>query len=253
MTRGAAGRHAGRTAVITGGALGIGRELARRLAAEGAYIVIADVEPAAETCRLIEREGTGALALRCDVAEPDDVAMLAEAVARFGGADILVHNAALYPKEGLAEATFASWRRVMAVNLDALFLLAKAFVPAMAERGWGRVVGIGTGMLHDGVPGALPYVASKGGVVGFVRALAGEVGAAGVTVNAISPGLTHSHGTAVEGVAESGLFELLAQAQAIKRNGMPADIAGALSFLVSDDASWITGQTLLVDGGKAFL
>jgi len=141
----------------------------------------------------------------------------------------------------------------MALNLDALFLLSKAFVPTMRERGWGRVVGIGTGMLHDGVPGALAYVASKGGVVGFVRALAGEVGVDGVTVNAIAPGLTHSHGTEVEGVAASGLFELLAQAQAIKRNGMPADIAGALSFLVSEDASWMTGQTLLVDGGKAFV
>lgn len=244
-------RHAGRTFVITGAALGIGQEYARRLASEGARIVIADLARGDETAYLVEEAGSEALVVRCDVASPESVSELMAAVNGFGGADGLVHNAGIYPMERLSDATFETWRRVMSINLDSIFLLSKAFVPTMVERGWGRVVGIATGMYHDGAPGALPYVASKGGIIGFVRSLAAEVGEHGVTVNALSPGLTRSHGTQVGGHDEMGLFELLASVQAIKRNGVPSDLAGALSFLISDDASWMTGQTLLVDGGKA--
>jgi NAD(P)-dependent dehydrogenase (short-subunit alcohol dehydrogenase family) len=244
-------RHAGRTAVITGAATGLGQAYARRLASEGARVVLADLASADETMEMIEGAAPEPLAFACDVAIEEDVAKLAAAVKDAGGADILVHNAGIYPLQPLAVATFESWRRVMAVNLDSMFLLSKAFVPAMIDRGWGRVVGIATGMLHDGAPGALAYVASKGGIIGFVRSLAAEVGEHGVTVNAISPGLTRTEGSRAVEEAVPGLFDQLAQAQAIKRNGTPSDHCGALSFLVSDDAAFITGQTLLIDGGKA--
>jgi NAD(P)-dependent dehydrogenase (short-subunit alcohol dehydrogenase family) len=245
------GDLAGKTAVITGGALGIGQEYARRLAADGANIVVADLADMSETKSLVAGQGVDVLAFRCDVSSPEDVDSLRDAVDGVGGADILIHNAGVYPLEQLADATFESWRRVMSINLDSMFLLCKAFVPTMLERGWGRVVGVSTGMFHDGAPGALPYVASKAGIIGFVRSLAGEVGPHGVTVNAVSPGLVRSHGTS--GPSFDGFFDHLTGMQAIKRTGLPADIAGAVAFLVSDDASWITGQTLLVDGGNSRL
>jgi NAD(P)-dependent dehydrogenase (short-subunit alcohol dehydrogenase family) len=242
-----------RIAIVTGAAAGIGRALACRLAADGAQLVLADIVLADETAGSIEEAGGTALAVECDVSDPESVERLRATVEPRGPAAILVHNAAVYPMGGLAEASFETWRRVMAVNLDSMFLLCKAFVPGMVVAGWGRVIGIATGMFHDGAPGALAYVASKGGVVGVVRSLAAEIGAHGVTVNAVSPGLTRTPGTERAGVEELGLFDYLAQAQAIKRNGAPGDISGAVSFLASDDASWITGQTLLVDGGKANL
>ncbi len=121
----------------------------------------------------------------------------------------------------------------------------------MRERGWGRVVGIASGMFHAGAPGSLHYVASKGGVIGFVRALAAEVGVDGVTVNAIAPGLIRSDGTSTGAHDELGLFDLVRAAQSVKRSGVPEDLTGVLSFLVSDEAGFMTGQTLLVDGGAA--
>lgn len=242
-----------RIAIVTGAAAGIGRALACRLAADGARLVLADLELAEDTVSSIEEVGGAAVAVECDVSDPESVERLRAAVEAHGRAAILVHNAAIYPMGGLTETSFATWRRVMAVNLDSMFLLCQAFVPGMVAAGWGRVIGIATGMLHDGAPGALAYVASKGGLVGVVRSLAAEVGAEGVTVNAVSPGLTRTPGTERAGLEELGLFDHLAQTQAIKRNGAPADIAGAVSFLASDDASWMTGQTLLVDGGKANL
>lgn len=241
--------HAGRTAVVTGAALGIGRAYARRLAADGATVVLADVSDTTATAELIARDGGSARSHRCDVSDPDSVAALGAAVAEVGGADVLVHNAGIYPMSPALEITFADWRRVMSVNLDSMFLLTQAFLPRMREQGWGRVVGIASGMFHAGSPGSLHYVASKGGVIGFVRALAAEVGVDGVTVNAISPGLIRSDGTST-GVHDAlGLFEMVAAHQAVKRNGVPEDLTGLMTFLVSDEASFITGQTLLVDGG----
>lgn len=242
-------RHQGRRAVITGAAQGIGRAYAQRLAADGAEVVLVDMADASETESLITTAGGRASSLNCDVGDPHSIDALGQAVAKLGGADILVNNAGIYPMTSYDQITFEQWRRVMSVNLDSIFLLSQSFLPHMREQGWGRIVGIASGMFHAGSPGSLHYVASKGGIIGFIRSLAAEVGVDGVTVNAIAPGLTRSAGTSTGIHDEIGLFDMVLQHQAIKRNGTPEDLTGALSFLVSDDAAFMTGQTLLVDGG----
>lgn len=242
-------RHEGRTAVVTGSATSIGRAYARSIAAEGGQVVLADIADAGETKQLIEDAGGSAIAVHCDVSDPRSVEKLAGAVHEAGGADMLVHNAGIYPMTQFDEITFEEWRKVMSVNLDSIFLLTRAFLPHMREQRWGRIVGISSGMFHAGAPGSLHYVASKGGIIGFVRSLAAEVGADGVTVNAIAPGLIRSEGTSTGVHDELGLFDLVSQASALKRHGVPEDLTGALNFLLSDDAAFMTGQTLLVDGG----
>ncbi len=244
-------RHQGRTAVVTGAATGIGRAYACSIAAEGAVVVLADLTDAGETQALIEGQGGQATVVRCDVSNPDSIAQMARTVAEAGGADMLVHNAGIYPMRHFEEITFEEWRKVMSVNLDSIFLLTQALLPHMREQRWGRIVGIASGMFHAGAPGSLHYVASKGGVIGFVRSLAAEVGVDGVTVNAIAPGLIRSAGTSTGVHDDLGLFEMVAQASAVKRAGVPEDLTGALNFLLSDQASFMTGQTLLVDGGLA--
>jgi NAD(P)-dependent dehydrogenase (short-subunit alcohol dehydrogenase family) len=247
----AGGPHQGRLALVTGAAVGIGQAYAKRLAAGGAKVIIADVGSTDDTCQQIIDEGGEAISATCDVSSPESVAQLAEQAEAAGGVDILVHNAGIYPMSTFGDITFAEWRRVMAVNLDSAFLLAQAFVPGMRERGWGRVICIASGMFHSGSPGALHYVASKGGIIGFVRALAAEVGADGVTVNAVAPGLIRSHGTTVGPHDELGIFDAVVAVQSIKRVGLPEDLTGAVSFLASDESSFMTGQTMLVDGGAA--
>jgi len=243
------GRHAGRTAVVTGAALGIGRAYARRLAADGARVVLADVGDASATEELITSAGGSAVVINCDVSDQSSIIALGGQVAELGGADILVHNAGIYPMHPVEEITFAEWRTVMSVNLDSIFLLSDAFLPHMRSQGWGRIVGIASGMFHAGAPGSLHYVASKAGIIGFIRSLAAEVGVDGVTVNAIAPGLIRSEGTSTGVHDDMGLFDYVVQAQSIKRNGTPEDLTGLMSYLVSDEAGFITGQTVLVDGG----
>jgi (S)-1-phenylethanol dehydrogenase len=248
--------HHDRVAVISGAASGIGQAFAQRLAHDGAHIVIADLLPAPETAKLVEQAGRNALALKCDVSSESSVTSLAaEVTARFGRCDILVNCAGIYPLQSFAEITFAEWRRVQAINLDSVFLMCAAFVPGMRARKWGRIVNLASSTLGSVVSGFVHYVASKGGIVGFTRALASELGDDGITVNAISPGLTRSPGTLARtprlGFATmEDEFAFAAKMQAIKRPEVPSDLVGAISFLTSDDAAFMTGQTLNVDGGR---
>jgi NAD(P)-dependent dehydrogenase (short-subunit alcohol dehydrogenase family) len=248
-------RHAKKVAVISGAASGIGQAHAIRLASEGATIVIADIQPAETTCRQIEAAGGRAVAIRCDVADLDSVAQLGRRVRdAFGRCDILVNNAGLIPAQPFEQISFDDWRRIMAVNLDGVFLMTQRFLPDMRERGWGRIVNMASNTFGQKTSGLSHYVASKGGVIGFTRALSGEVGQYGITVNAIAPAMTRTPGTeALEdrygGMTRDELFRFVIGKQSIPRPSTPEDLAAALSFLVSDDAGFITGQTIYADGG----
>lgn len=214
-------------------------------------MAILDVdEDTAETGRMVAQAGRAALAVRCDVSLPDDVERARSVVIeRFGRADILVNNAGIYPFKPFAELDFDGWRHMLAVDLDSLFLMTKAFTPGMVERGWGRVINQSSSTFGMVVPNATHYVAAKMGVIGFTRALASELGAHGVTVNAIAPGATRTPGMVDAWGPEIPVIAMAIAGQAIKRGEEPADLAGALSFLASEDAAFITGQTLVVDGG----
>ena len=243
-------RHQGRVAAVTGGAKGIGQAFVQRLAAEGAAVAVVDLEDGAETMAALSGVGAECAAFSGDVTSEDDVARLsAEIEERFGRCDILVNNVGIYPNEPFEEVTFAKWRRVMAINLDSMFLTAKAFAPGMVGRGWGRIVNMASNTFATPVTGYSHYIASKGGVIGFTRALASDLADKGITVNAIAPSLVRTHGTQVTNPRSDERFETVSSMQAIKRTQMPEDLAGALSFLASEDAAFVTGQTLYVDGG----
>lgn len=248
-------KHEGRIAVVSGGAAGIGQASAVRLAQEGAQIVIADRDSADQTLQLIEEAGAKAVAFRCDVSDPASVAALKDEVeASVGRCDILLNNAGIYPMQTFDEITFADWRRVLSVNLDSMFLMAKAFAPGMRRRRWGRIVNIASDTVSLVVPGFAHYITSKAGVIGLTRALATEFGEDGVTANAIAPGQTRTPGTEARkeipgGLSQEDFFRVIANMQAIKRVETVADLVGVVSFLASDDAVFVTGQTLFVNGG----
>ena len=247
--------HKDKIAVITGAAAGIGQAFAKRLAQDGCHIIAADISDASETGKLVTAEGRKFLASNCDVSSQDSVQKLAEDVEHtFGRCDILVNNAGIYPRREFLDMSFEDWRKVMSINLDAAFLTCKAFVPGMKARGWGRVVNMSSSTFGTVVPNYAHYIASKGGVVGFTRALATDMGPFGITVNAIAPSLTRSPGTLAQtprfgGNTMESEFEALAKRQSIPRPEVPEDLVGALSFLTSDDAAFVTAQTLYVDGG----
>ncbi len=248
--------HKDKVAVITGAANGIGQAFAKRLAEDGVHIAIADMADAHETVKLVEAAGRSALSVKCDVSSPDSVAAMAREVQdKFGRADIVVNCAGIYPQLDFAEMTFADWRKVLSINLDGTFLVTAAFVPGMRARQWGRIVNMASSTFGSVTTGFAHYVASKGGVIGFTRGLAGDVAGDGITVNAIAPGLTRSPGTLVRkprpGFPDMDAeFAAVATLQAIKRVEVPDDLVGAVSFLTSDDAAFMTGQTLNVDGGR---
>jgi len=248
-------RHQGRTVVISGAAAGIGQASAVRLAEEGADIVIADRDQADETMRLIAAVGGHAIAVQCDVSKPASVSALKARVESNGErCDILVNNAGIYPMQTFDKMTFEEWRHILSVNLDSMFLMSKAFVEGMQRRRWGRVINIASDTVSLMVPALVHYITSKAGVIGFTRALATELGEHGITVNAIAPGLTRTPGTTAPRVLPDGtsgeeLFGVIANMQTIKRTEQASDLVGAVSFLASNDAGFITGQTLYVNGG----
>jgi NAD(P)-dependent dehydrogenase (short-subunit alcohol dehydrogenase family) len=241
--------HDGKLVVISGAAAGIGQAIAVRLAQEGAQIVVVDRDPATETLKSIQGVGGKAVAIQCDVADASSVSSLKEAVDKIGGCDILINNVGIYPMQRFDDITFDDWRRVLSTNLDSMFLMTKAFSGRMRKAGWGRVINMASDTVSLLVPALSHYIASKAGVIGFTRALATEFGEYGVTVNAIAPGLTRTQGTRVISQANEALFELTLNMQSIKRGEQPSDLVGAVSFLANQDAAFITGQTLYVNGG----
>jgi (S)-1-phenylethanol dehydrogenase len=241
-------RLEGKLALVSGAGSGLGQAFAKRLAEDGAAIAIADLEAAEETIAAIRAAGGEAEGFRCDVSDPAGVRELGEAVAKdLGRVDVLLNNAGIYPYQDWEEITWEDWRRVLSINLDSMFLMSKAFVPAMQEAGWGRVINLTTGSCFLPNRQMTHYISSKMGVIGFTRALATEVAHSGVTVNAIAPSLVRTPGTMLDTNEEE--FQAVAEAQPIKRVQMPEDLVGTASFLASDDAAFITGQTFSVDGG----
>jgi NAD(P)-dependent dehydrogenase (short-subunit alcohol dehydrogenase family) len=242
----------GKVAVVTGAALGIGRAIADGLAAEGARIVVADLQGAEEAAAAY-REGIG---LTVDVADEHAVGrMVAETVERCGGLDVLVNNAGLYAS--LAMRPFEAipleeWRRVMDVNVASMFLTCRAAVPAMRERGGGAIVNISSGTPFRGVPFLLHYVTSKGAIVAFTRALAKELGKDGVRVNCVAPGFTMSDGVKEHPEVIEKLRDVSVAARTIQRDQEPDDVAGAVVYLAGPSSSFVTGQTIVIDGGQYF-
>lgn len=239
----------GSVVVVTGGAHGIGREYCRAFAGVGSRVVVADIDVAGADA--VAREvGGGALAVRADVSDEGSVAALASAVTELDAPLVLVNNAAMYAtvpirRVPIAELTVAEWDAVMAVNLRGMFLCSRALVPAMKSSGWGRIINIASGTVFAG-SGALHYATSKAGVLGFTRNLARELGPHGITVNTLAPGATVTEMTDPETSRSHA-----ETARAIPRAEVPADIVGAALFLASPAAAFITGQTLVVDGGRA--
>ncbi len=234
----------GRVAVVTGGATGIGRACAAALSRAGARVIIADMDE--------ESGRTTAAHLTCqvhmlDVADPGQVESFAQYLRdEYQQLDILVNNAGIYPRRRFLEMTFAEWRRIMSVNLDGVFLCCRAFAPLMVEQSWGRIINIASGAYWTTPPGLSHYIVSKAGVLGLTRAIAEELGTHGITVNAVAPGMIPTHEMNVESVA---VHTARMEKQPIKRLGMPEDVANAVLYFASEEAGWVTGQCLLVNGG----
>lgn len=246
------GRLEERVAIITGAARGMGAAMARRFVAEGAHVVAADIDLDAATAlaAALDAPPGRVRAVGLDVTSEAGCRELARATEEtFGRIDIAVNNAGIYPVQAFEEISYEDWRRVVAVNLDGPFLLTRAVVPAMKRRRWGRVINISSGTVWLGTPRFTHYAAAKAGVIGFTRSLASELGEFGITVNVVSPGLTATENMLK--VIPPALLETRRQQRPIKRHQVAEDVVGAVLFLASDDAEFVTGQTVNVDGGLA--
>lgn len=244
-------RLGGRVAVVTGGGGGLGEGISLALAAAGAAVAVADVEPDRAEARAAQVRAAGgtALAVSVDVADRASVEAMAGTVVReLGGIDVLVNNAAIYPRRPWTEVPEEEWDAVLATNLKGYFLCARACFDSMTARGHGRIVNVASVTFFGNLSLLLPYVSSKGGVVGFTRALAREVGPDGVTVNAVSPGAFPTDAEKIHPDPE-GYNRWILEQQSLKRRGTPEDIGNLVVFLASDASSFITGQLFEIDGG----
>jgi len=242
----------GKVAVVTGAAQGIGRAIAEGLAAEGARIVVADLAGAEEAAAAFA-DGVG---ITADVSNEADVQRLAdETVERCGTVDILVNNAGLYASlemRSFEQIPLDEWRRVMDINVASMFLTCRAIVPLMRANGGGKIVNISSGTPFRGVPFLLHYVTSKGAIVAFTRALAKEVGKDNVLVNCVAPGFTMSAGVEAHPEVVEKLRDVSVSARTIQRDQMPEDVVGAVVYLSGPGSAFVTGQTIVIDGGQTF-
>jgi 2-hydroxycyclohexanecarboxyl-CoA dehydrogenase len=239
----------GRVAVVTGAARGLGRAIALRLARDGAVVSAWDLNLAGaeETARMIREEGGKAIGVECNSAKADQIARAVDMThAELGKVAILVNNAALSPFCKFEDLTEQIWDDLMAINLKGPFLCCKAMIPDMVEAGWGRIINIASSSAQTGAATQTHYSATKGGVIAFTKSLALEFATRGITANAVPPGFVNT-----EGLQESPVdVEAFSPMTPMKRPGRPENIAAAVAFLATDDADYITGHTLSVNGGR---
>ena len=249
-------RLAGKTAIVTGGARGIGKHYVQALAAEGAQVMIADIaDGSALAAEIVERHGADAAASAvCDVSDEAAVrALVKRTLERFGRIDVLVNNAALYAT--LTPREFTQWDtelcdRVMAINVRGPYLMVRHVAPHMMAQRSGKIVNIASGAAYKGVPRMLPYVTSKGAMLAFTRALSRELGDYGIAVNSLSPGYILSD-TGLENSAHVEDERVpVRNSRAFKRDAYPQDLLGTLVYLASSDSDFVTGQSIVVDGGS---
>jgi NAD(P)-dependent dehydrogenase (short-subunit alcohol dehydrogenase family) len=243
----------GRVALVTGAGGGLGEGICLQLAAAGAAVACVDLteQKAAARAEQVRAAGGTAVSLAADVSRKESIdAMAARVVAELGGVDVLVNNAAIYPRRAWTEVTEQEWDAVLATNLKGYFLCARACYPSLAARGRGHIVNVASITFFVGMAMLLDYVASKGGVIGFTRALATELGPEGITVNAISPGAFPTDAEKIHPDPE-GYNQWVLDQQSLKRRGTPQDIGNLVVFLASDASSFVTGQTIVIDGGWA--
>jgi NAD(P)-dependent dehydrogenase (short-subunit alcohol dehydrogenase family) len=247
------GKLDGKVAIVTGAASGIGPAYAMALAAEGAKVSIADLEPAEEVVRAIRNAGGEAMAQICDVADPAAVAKLMRSTEEaFGGIHILVNNAAIYARfvaVRLDEIANEDWDRAFAINVRGPFQCVKAALPIMRRQGYGKIINIASGTIFKGVPMMLHYVSTKGAILAMTRSMANELGKDGIRVNAIAPGLTSTDFLKSRNDIP-GVLQGMAKTRAIAREEEPRDLVGACVFFASPESDFITGQCLVVDGGQ---
>jgi NAD(P)-dependent dehydrogenase (short-subunit alcohol dehydrogenase family) len=249
-------KFADKVAIVTGAQTGIGLAIAQRLAGEGAAVVLADIADATAQARELQTAGARSLALKVDVAEEQSVhGMVERTLSEFGRIDVLVNNAAIAASiqlRAFEEISVPAWRRMQDVNAMGPFLCTRAVAPHMRRQQSGRIINITSGTAFKGAPFMLDYVASKGALMTMTRALARELGRDFITVNAVSPGYTLSEGNLGNKEFLASYRETAIATRALPRDGWPADIVGAVVFLASDDASFISGQILAVDGGSVY-
>lgn len=239
-----------RVCLVTGASRGIGRATALRLAEDGHDVVVNFRESstdAHEVAKLLESMGRRALTVRADVSSEEEVAsMVSTALEAMGGLDILVNNAGIYERANLEELTVDQWRRVIDVNLTGAFLCLRAVIPHMKRHGWGRIINVSSQIAHRGTDHGPDYAASKAGLLGLTRAAAIELAPFGITVNAVAPGTIDT-----DIIRDYTMEDRLAKEQSIPagRIGRPEEVASLISFLASEQASYITGTTILVTGG----
>ncbi len=246
-------RLANRVIVVTGAAGGLGTAYARCLADHGAAVVLSDIEEGKSAVEELTASNPRTLFIKTDIRSMDEVQRLVDTtVSRFGGIDVLINNAALFSdliRQPFERLTIEDWEKVLAVNVIGSFLCARAVAPIMKARQGGKIINVASNVVHKGLPFLLHYVASKGAVLAMTRALASELGEFGITVNAIAPGYILHEETAK---SDQGRNEQVVKLRAISRTQTPDDLLGTIVFLASGESDFITGQTIVVDGGEVF-